>query len=384
MVTDTPNDRAVAFAPPSITDDDIDAVVAVLRSGWLTSGTQVRALERELADYLDAPDVVVVSSGTASLEIAFAFLDLPPRARVGIPTWTFAASALAPARLGAIPVLLDVDADSLNLSAPALEAALATGLDAVVAVHFGGVPVVPEIHRLCASAGVPVVEDAAHAFSASDHRGRLSGRGSVGAGFSFYATKNLTSAEGGALATHDPAVASFARTFRLHGLSASGPADNGHEAEYGYDCTMAGAKANLSDVLAALARSQLSRIHEFQARRRALVERYRDRLGPAPDVGLVPDRLAAGGSDHLLVVLVPEGTRPAVRAALAREGVQTSIHFRPLHDLRWFRDHAEIGPGGVPVADRLAARALSLPLHIGMADHDVDTVCDVLVDSLAG
>lgn len=375
--------RAVAFAPPRITDDDIDAVVAVLRSGWLTSGSQVGALERELAEYLAAPHAVAVSSGTAALEIAFAFLALPPGARVGVPTWTFAASALAPVRFGATPVLIDVDPGSLNLSPAALEAALATGLDAVVAVHFGGVPVDPVVHEMCARAGVPLVEDAAHAFSASDHRGRISGQGSVAAAFSFYATKNLTSAEGGALVTHDPDLASFARAYRLHGLVPCSPSGNGH-GDHDYDCTVPGVKANLPDVLAALARSQLARIDETQARRRALTERYRDRLAPVRGVRLVPGRLAEGGSDHLMVVLLPGGRRPGIRAALAAAGIATSIHFRPLHQLRWFRDHAQVGPGGVAVADRLAPRALSLPLHPGLVVDDVDLVCDLLAASLSG
>lgn len=369
--------RPLEFAAPTITDEDIDAVVGVLRSGWLTSGRQVQALEEELCDYLEVPHVVAVSSGTAALEIALAFLALPPGSRVGVPTWTHVASVLASVHLDATPVLLDVDADSLNLSPTSLEAALADGLDAVVAVHFGGVPVDPAIHELSAAARVPVIEDAAHAFAANDQRGPISGRGSVAAAFSFYATKNLTAGEGGAIATHDSAVADYARVYRLHGLTP----DRG---EHAYDCVLPGSKANLPDVLAALARSQLKRIHESQARRRWLTERYRDRLESVPDLRIIPSNRVPGSSDHLMVVLVPYGVRPAVVAELARAGVPTSIHFRPLHHLQWFRGDAELGVGGLPVADQLASRALSLPLHTGMSSDDVHWVCDVLVESLRG
>ena len=191
----------LAFATPDVTEDDIAAVTKVLRSGWLTTGEESHALEAELAAYLGAAHVVAVSSCTAALEIALRCLDLQPGARVGVPAWTFVATATAAVHTGAQPVILDVEQDTLNLSAVALEAALEAGLDAVVPVHFGGVPVDRTIHDLCAAYGVPVVEDAAHALGARDERGMLRGAGSVAACLSFYATKNLTCGEGGALVT---------------------------------------------------------------------------------------------------------------------------------------------------------------------------------------
>ena len=146
---DTAGDSvAIGLADPSITDDDIAAVERVLRSGWLTSGRESVALEEELADYLDCPHVVAVSSGTAALELSFAYLDLPPGARVAVPTWTFPASAFAPFHHGASIVLLDSEPDTMNLSVEALEAALDDGLDAVVMVHFGGTPVAEAAHDL--------------------------------------------------------------------------------------------------------------------------------------------------------------------------------------------------------------------------------------------
>ncbi len=373
----------VSFADPGITVDDIAAVVRALESGWITTGPECDKLERELATYLGCPYVVGVSSCTAALEIALAWLDLPPGARVAVPTWTFVASAFAAVRNGATPVLVDVDPHTLNMSPASLEAALATGISAVVAVHFGGVAVDRAVHELCAAAGVPVVEDAAHAFGASDHRGRLWGEGSVGACFSFYATKNMTSGEGGALATSSEEVATFARTYRLHGLSAASWSRHLDGANGRYDCAVPGIKANLPDLLAALARSQLARFPDLQARRRTLVERYRAGLAAIPGIEVVPALPVAGAADHLQVVLLEEGTdRDRVAVALADAGVTTSVHFQPLHRFEWFRHNAEIGPGGVPVADRLAGRALSLPLHPALDVADVDRTCNALAGAV--
>jgi dTDP-4-amino-4,6-dideoxygalactose transaminase len=375
----------IGFAPPVIDESDIEAVVRVLRSGWLSTGGECQAFEAELAEYTGAPHVVAVSSCTAALEIALGAQRFGPGSRVGVPTWTFAASATSVVRAGATPVLLDVERDTLNLSAAALSDVLdhPDGLDGLVVVHFAGVPVAREVLDLAAQAVVPVVEDAAHALGAEDHRGPISGVGTVGACFSFYASKNLTSAEGGALATHDPELAAYAQTQRFHGMSRDAWKRYGVGADAAYDVVAPGLKANLPDVLAALGRSQLARFDDLQARRRAIVERYRAALVGIEGLRVVPADLAPSSADHLLVVVLPEGAdRAVVTATMGREHIGTSVHFRPLHTMTWFAEHAAIGPGGTPVADELAGRALSLPLHAGLSDADVDRVVTVLADAL--
>lgn len=381
MTTLSENDGSstIIFSSPDISDEDVAAVERVLRSGWLTSGGQCVALEQELVEYLGVSQAVAVSSCTAALEIAFAWLSLPVGARVGVPTWTFVSSALAPYHWGSQPVLLDIEPDSLNLAPEALEAALDDGLDAVVAVHFGGVPVAREIHELCAAYEVPLVEDAAHAFGASDHRGLLRGTGSVCAAFSFYVTKNLCSGEGGALTTENNEFADFARSFRLHGLSQDAWNRYTPGARRGYDLLAPGIKGNLPDLLAVLARSQLARFDALQARRRAIMRRYRGHVASMKSVRMVPQELVEDGADHLAVVVLPEGAdRDRVVAAFAAARIGTSVHFRPLHHMAWFADRAVLGRGGTPVADILAPRVFSLPLHPGLTDADVDRICDLL------
>lgn len=375
--------RSVPFAAPDIHADDVDAVTQVLASGWITSGSECMALEAELADYLTVDHVVAMSSCTAALDTAVAFLDLPPGAAVGVPTWTFVSTALAAVHAGLVPVLLDVDPNTLNLDLASLDRAIADGLDAVIGVHFGGLPLDRSVHERCADAGIPLVEDGAHALGAHDHRGTLAGQGTAGACFSFYATKNLTSGEGGALATDDERLAEFARSFRLHGLSKDAWSRYGPDAPHGYDLLAPGIKGNLPDLLAALARSQLHRFDATQASRRHLVQHYRKGLDGCA-IRFVPDDLVEGSADHLVVVILPEGvSRDAVVSHLSAAGIATSVHFQPLHTFGWFREHAKVGAGGAPTADALAPRALSLPLHTRLTDDDVAYVCDTLRGALA-
>ncbi|MEZ5169559.1 MAG: DegT/DnrJ/EryC1/StrS family aminotransferase [Acidimicrobiia bacterium] len=374
--------RHIDFAPPAADDADLASVATVLRSGWWTTGPECEAFEKELAAHLDGAFVVATSSCTAALEIAAASVPVTARARVGVPTWTFPSSALAVTRRGAEIVLLDVDPTTLNLAEESLERAIDQGLDAVVGVHVGGVPLPSTIREVCAAAGLPLIEDAAHAFGATDGRGAVGGHGPLTC-LSFYATKNLPCGEGGALTTTDPDTAAFARRYRLHGLG------EGAEGRYRPgsldvpDVTMAGIKGNLPDLLAAIGRTQLARFPDMQRRRREIVVRYRAALRQVDGVTCVPPELAAGGADHLMVVLVPAGTdREAVRRAMSGAGIGTSVHFPPLHRLSWFRDNATVGPSGVAGAESVADRALSLPLHPRLSDVDVDRVVAALADAL--
>lgn len=368
--------RPIPFAAPDVDATDHAAITRVLDSGWLTTGEECLRLEEELSRAVGGAHVVAVSSCTAALEIGLAFLDLPPGSRVGIPDWTFVSTALAAHRAGAVPVLLDVEPDTLNVAPAAVAAALDEGLAAVVPVHFGGLPVSPEVRRLCAGAGVPVLEDAAHAFGATDDRGPVNGRDVLGACYSFYATKNLSCGEGGALATFNADLAGFARAWRLHGLSRDAWARYRPEAKAGasmYDLVGPGLKANLPDLLAALARNQLARFDRMQARRRSLVSHYRKLIAEVDGVRCVPGDLHAGSADHLMVVVLPEGVdRARVMADMAAGGVPTSVHFQPLHGFTWIAEHAVPGPAGLDVATAMAGRVLSLPLHTSLDEADVE------------
>jgi dTDP-4-amino-4,6-dideoxygalactose transaminase len=212
----------------------------------------------------------------------------------------------------------------------------------------------------------------------------VNGAGTAGACYSFYATKNLTSGEGGALATDDPELADFARVFRLHGMSHDAWSRYHPDSPGGYDVVEPGIKGNLPDILATLARSQLARFDEIQQRRREIVHRYRDGLGTVPGLRCVPSTNDEGSADHLMIVELPEGVdRAPIQAGLSQAGISTSVHFQPLHHLQWFAKNASTVPSGLGVAENVAPRTLSLPLHSGMSDDDVDYVCDVFTGLLA-
>lgn len=366
----------------------MDAVRAVLESGWITTGDVSSGFERDLEAYLGADHVVACSSNTMAEEICLAYLDLPTGSRVGIPSWTFASTGIAAHRVGLLPVLLDVDEDDLNLSALSLEAALNAepGLDAVVGVHYGGRAMSPEIRRLCSRHSIPFIEDAAHALGTSDDRGLIRGSGeTLAACFSFYATKNLSTAEGGAIATSDAGLAEFARTFRLHGMSADAIDRYRRPGAHAYDILQPGLKANFPDILAALGRSQLARFEKMQARRRSIMTDYRQRLGGSEtSLRFVPGDLDPRSADHLAVIDAGcRDRRDAIIAALSAAKVGSSVHFRPLHTFSWFAANVPIGPSGVEICDRMDGRIMSLPLHVNLSNDDVARICDVVLTAVA-
>jgi dTDP-4-amino-4,6-dideoxygalactose transaminase len=375
--------RQISFSRPEIVDEDIAAVTEVLRSGWLTTGTVCQMLEATLAEGLGVDHVVAVSSCTAALEISLAYLDLPEGSLVGVPTWTFVSTALSAIRSGLRPVLLDIDPDTLNVTPDEVHRGIELGIKALVPVHFGGVPVDSAVRTLCADHGIPVVEDAAHALGASDERGPVAGQGSLSACYSFYATKNLTSGEGGAIATDDPGLARFARSYRQHGMSLDAWDRYRPGAKTRYDVDLVGIKANLPDVLAALALSQLRRFPEMQARRADLVALYRAQLD-AMNVLCKPTNDVAGSAHHLMVIELPQGVeRQTVIDHMSDASIGTSVHFRPLGDLTVGKKTCLMTCDGTPNADRLSDRVLSLPLSASMVPADVVRVCDVLGQALA-
>lgn len=369
----------------SLTSEDRDAVDGVLRSGWIGTGPECAAFETELAEFLGADHVICVSSCTAGLELLVDQLGIGPGDRVAVPTWTYAATALPAVHRGADVVLVDCDPDTLAIAPESLERAMADAhVDVVIPVHMAGVPVPRTVWDLAAAHGAAVVEDAAHAFGARDELGPLRGVGSVGAVFSFHATKNLTCGEGGAIVTGDAQLAGALRRARLHGLDRDAWEREVSGAWRMGDVVEPGRKANLPDLLAALGRSQLRTFAGRQANRRALVERYREQLDGIDGLRLIPAEPHPGSADHLLmIVLPPHAVRETVVGELAAQGISTGLHYLPLHRLSWFAANASIAPGGLPVCDDMADRVMTLPLHASLGLDEVDEVCSSLEKCLA-
>lgn len=375
------------FHRPSVGEEEIAAVVDTLRSGWLTMGPKTRAFEERFAQTFDAPHAVAVSSATAGLHLGLDALGIGPGDEVLVPTLTFASTAATVIHVGARPVLVDVEPDTLNLDVADAERKWTPRTKAIVPVHFAGHPCdLDPILALAASHGAAVMEDAAHALPAR-YRGRtIGGIGDLTV-FSFYATKNLATGEGGMVTGRDESLMERVRGRRLHGMTRDAWKRYSKDGSWRYDVAYPGFKYNMTDMNAALGLVQLERLPAMQAAREAIVARYRAAFADVADLVEVPTcRSDVDHAWHLFVVRVrPEALRidrDAVIQALTAAGIGTSVHFIPLHEHSYYRDQLGVRAETLPVADREWERIISLPLYPGLSDADVDRVADTLRDIL--
>ncbi|MDE2294085.1 MAG: DegT/DnrJ/EryC1/StrS family aminotransferase [Gammaproteobacteria bacterium] len=361
------------FTRPTLDEATIAAVAAVLRSGQLASGPRVLEFESALADYLGgARTVRALTSATEGLEIALLACGVGPGDEVIVPAMSFAASANVIVRAGATPVFVDVDLASRNLDVGQVERAITPRTKAIMPVHFSGLAVdmdallaIAERHRL------RVVEDAAHAIG-TRHRGRPIGSFGDVAVFSFHPNKNMTSIEGGAIATTDAALVERIERHRFHGIR--------RNADGEIDVEFAGAKSNLSDVAAAVGLGQLRRLDEFNARRRLLAARYFERLADFDRV-MLPARGDEGHSWHMVTVLidfVARGiSRPQFQRAMAARGIGIGVHYPCIPGMTFYRQHG-FRAEDYPNAARIGRETVTLPLFPAMRDEDVDRVVAAL------
>jgi dTDP-4-amino-4,6-dideoxygalactose transaminase len=364
----TRRETRLGFQPPAIGEEEIAAVAETLRSGWLTTGPRAALLEERAAAYLEARHVLAVASGTAALHLALLALGVGPGDEVITSPITWPATANVIEHVGATPVFGDVREDDLNLDASLVPALVTGRTRAILPVHLAGQPC--DLDPLLAL-GLPVVEDAAHAFE-SRYRDRKIGSISDVTCFSLYATKNVAAGEGGLVATDRGDVAERIRSMRL---TRRGDGSR-------YDQTTPGFKANLADVLAAIALVQLDRLDEHARIRERQFALYDE--GLADLEGITP--LARDPRDthayHLYVVRIDAeragGTRDDYQRALAQEElVATSIHFLPVHRLTWFRERYP-GRPPLPVAERAGEEVLSLPLSPAHTDEDILDAIDAV------
>jgi len=366
------NDDFLPFVRPSIPEETIAGVADVLRSGWIATGPQVAAFEESLGDYVGGRSVLAFTHATGALEESLRALGIGPGDEVIVPDMTFAATLNVVLRVGATPVLADVDLVTRNLEPAAVEAALTERTRAVMPVHFGGLPVeLDPLYALADRHDLRVVEDAAHAIGAT-YRGRRIGSFGDVACFSFHANKNLTTIEGGAVATEDEAALARLRALRFHGQV---KLDDGS-----YDVVEPASKYNMSDVAARIGRDQLAVLDERNARRRRLAHHYFEVLGERDDI-LLPARGDDGHAWHMFAVCVPFdrfGTdRKGFREAMQARGIGTGVHYPALHRLT-VCEQLGLSSGEFPNADRIGRETVTLPLFPEMRDSDVERVCEAL------
>ena len=409
----TPGSDAIPFHRPSLGQAERDAVLAVLDSGWLTTGRHAEAFEDACAAYVGSDHAVAVNSATAALHLALEGLGVDEGDEVIVPTYTFAASAEVAFYLRARPVLVDVNPVTMNVDPAAVAAAITPRPRVVEAVHVAGLPA--DLRGLLDVSGdIPLVEDVAHAFPSpiAAFGGRFAGTIGRAGAFSFYATKTITTGEGGMLVTDDAALADRARSMRMHGIGRDAWKRYAAGGSWHYEIRAAGFKDNLPDTAAALGLVQLGRAHDLREARVAIARRYLDGLAGAAADGRIT--LPAGIEDaahawHLFVVRLGPASRPSdtvdpelpgvadlpsslqllasrrARAieALAAAGIGTSVHFIPLHLHPLYRSMG-YEPGQFPAAEAAYAGAISLPIWPGMTDAQIDRVVDAVVTASAG
>jgi dTDP-4-amino-4,6-dideoxygalactose transaminase len=370
------------FNQPDIGQAEIDEVVDTLRSGWITTGPKTKEFERRFAEYIGARHAIAVNSCTGGLHIALAAADIGPGDEVIVPTMTFCATANVVVHLGATPVIVDVEPDTLNISPQRLEAAITPRTRAVIPVHLYGHPCdlnrigeIAKVHRLL------VVEDAAHAVAA-EWSGQRIGSFSPATVFSFYATKNLTTAEGGMITTEDDDYAEKMRVWTLHGISRDAWKRYTAEGSWYYEVGVPGFKYNLTDLQSALGLHQLARLEAMTQRRTELAARYRAGLCDLPEVDLLTIRSGIRHAWHLYMIQLRLETLKVNRAEfierLKSEGIGTSVHFIPLHRQPYYRNRFGFRPADFPVADAAYERLVSLPLYTRMTERDVDDVIEAV------
>jgi dTDP-4-amino-4,6-dideoxygalactose transaminase len=371
------------FSPPLIGEEEITEVIDTLRSGWITTGPKTKRFEQEFAPFVHAPAALALNSCTAALHTALVTLGIKPGAEVITTPMTFAASVNVIEHVGARPVLVDVEPDTLNIDPTLVEAAITPRTRAILPVHFAGHPVeLDELQALATVHRLSVVEDAAHALPAR-YRGRLIGSGPNPTAFSFYATKNLTTGEGGML-TADAQFIDRARIVALHGMSRDAWKRYDRGGHWFYEVVLPGFKYNMPDIQAALGLWQLKKLPAFQERRRAVVRAYDDAFAGLDALELPARRPEVDHAWHLYVLrLRPEALtidRDAFIEELRQRNIGTSVHFIPIHLHPYYRAKYEYRPESFPVAYDNYRRMLSLPLNPRLTDADVADVIEAVLD----
>jgi len=383
------------FSPPFIGEEEINEVIDTLRSDWITTGPKVKRFEEEFAAFIGAPAALAASSATGAMLVGLAALGIGPGDQVITTPLTFCSTVHVIEHLGAQPILVDVEPHTLNIDPEQVARAVMPRTRAVMPVHLYGHPCeMDALMDVAARHNLYTLEDAAHALPAK-YKGRYIGSSPLsqslaeGTGvraltaFSFYATKNLTTAEGGML-TGDPDVIEQARLWSLHGMSRDAYKRYSAEGSWYYEVILPGFKCNMTDIQASIGLHQLRKLPQFQARRLQIVRCYNEAFSQFEELQIPTQRPAVEHAWHIYALRLNLERLTIDRARFIEElkarNIGTSVHFIPIHLHPYYRDKYRYKPDDFPVAYREYQRIISLPLYPRMMDQDVEDVIEAVVD----
>jgi len=375
------------FSRPDIGQDEINAVVDVLSSGWITSGPKVQAFEQAFAEYVGSPYALSLSSCTAGLHLAMNLLDLKPGDEVITTSLTWPATVNMIHLCGGKPVFVDVERNTINLDVSRVEEAITERTRAIVPVHFAGQACdLDGLRDICKRRGIAIIEDAAHAVG-SEYKGKRIGSSDNIAIFSFHPIKNMTTGEGGMITTHDKDTYEKLRLLRFHGVDKDAWRRYGKAEKEGYELLIPGWKYNMTDMQAAIGLVQLKRLDEMTERREKLVALYDSLLSDVHELTLPADvPYSIRHACHLYTVIVDKDkagiTRDEFMQEMKKLNIGTGLHFLAVHQLSFYKKHYPLPDGSLPETEYISERIVSLPLYSLMKETDVQEVVFAIQDIL--
>ena len=371
-------DRFLPFHQPSIEDEEIQEVVDTLKSGWITTGPKTKLFEKKFQEYIGCKHAIAVSSCTAGLHLALVAAGVGQGDEVITTPYTFATTGEVIIQIGAKPVFVDIEEDGFNIDVTKIPEAITPETKAIIPVHFAGEPCdMDEIMKIAQENNLFVIEDAAHAVGA-EYKGKKIGNIGDVTVFSFYATKNLTTGEGGMVTTNNDELAEKIRLLSLHGISKDAWKRYTAEGSWYYEILYAGYKYNMTDIQASLGIHQLNKLEKFLSIRQKYAQRYSSAFADISEIKIPPVNHHVRHAWHLYVIRLNSASlsidRKQFIEALKAENIGSSVHFIPLHLHPYYKKKYGYKQGDYPNSEQVYSRVISLPLFPKMADADLEDV----------